>query len=59
MVWALTVEGARLAGFGDIAYRVAVGTLVIAIILGYIAVRSVSDAPRQWDTASVSPLSGN
>jgi UMF1 family MFS transporter len=49
LIWALTVETARLAGFGDIAYRIAVGTLVVAIVLGYVAVRPVRDTPRQWE----------
>lgn len=45
LVWAATVELARLSGLGAGAYRVAVGTLVVAIVLGYLAVRPVSDAP--------------
>ena len=43
LIWAATVELARLAGLESVAYRAAVGTLVVAIVLGYLAVRPVSD----------------
>lgn len=43
LVWAATVEIARYAGLGHSAYRVAVGVLTIAILLGYLGLRPVRD----------------
>jgi len=43
LVWAATVEISRFAGLGHSAYRVAVGVLIIAILLGYCGLRPVPD----------------